>query len=133
LRLLYNYLIKNVTVMNKNDIIEHINKTSNQKINKSNTFISNINKSKPVWWLNINVKKFNNEVNLLLNSNDKIIWIFLPKGFVNDVKSKFKIRTVKNAVDLEISSESNSRYLFDIKSGGTNFNFSPFIKEIINY
>jgi hypothetical protein len=119
--------------MNKNDIIEHINKTSNQKINKSNTFISNINKSKPVWWLNINVKKFNNEVNLLLNSNDKIIWIFLPKGFVNDVKSKFKIRTVKNAVDLEISSESNSRYLFDIKSGGTNFNFSPFIKEIINY
>lgn len=119
--------------MNKTEIIEYINKTCNQKINKSNTFFSNVNKSKPVWWLNIDVKKFDNEVNLLLNSNDRIIWIFLPIGFVIDVKSKFKIRVVKNAVDLEISSENNTDYLFDIKSGGTNFNFSPYVKEIVKY
>ncbi len=119
--------------MNKFEIIEYINKTCNEKINKSNTYFSNINKSKPVWWFNINVKKFNNDVNILLNCNEQVIWIFLPKDFVNDINSKFKIRTDKNAVDLEISSETNSNYLCDIKSGGTNFNFLPFVKKNVNY
>ena len=42
----------------------------------------NINKSKDVWWFNIRKDKFNKDVHLLLNSENKVIWIKLKKGFI---------------------------------------------------
>jgi hypothetical protein len=119
--------------MKKTEVIQYINKINNLNLSSADTFFSSVNKSKSVWWLNIKTTKFKNEVNLLLNANDKIIWVFLPKNFVNKLDSNFKIRLDKKAVDLEISSDINNNYLIDIKSGGTKFNFSKYIKEVIQY
>lgn len=118
--------------MTKNQLISHINNIHNSKLNNSNTNFSNINKSKSVWWFNISTSKFDSDVNLLLNAEEYALWLFLPKGFVNQLNAKFNIRADKNAVDLEISSSINSNYLIDIKSNGSKFNFSPFVKEKID-
>jgi hypothetical protein len=36
-------------------------------------------------------------------------------------------------VDLEISADRNFKYLIDVKSGGTGFDFRGFVKERIAY
>jgi hypothetical protein len=59
--------------------------------------------------------------------------VHLPKGFVSNLNANFKIRQDKNAVDLEISADRSFKYLQDIKSGGTYFNFKPFVKEIVDF
>tara|TARA_R100000687_G_C6418645_1_gene149882 strand:- start:674 stop:1039 length:366 start_codon:yes stop_codon:yes gene_type:complete len=98
-------------------------------ITSSNTSFSSINKSKQVWWFNVPVQKFEGEVNLLLKGSSEFIWIQLPANFVNNLASKFKIREDKNAVDLEISADKSYLYLKDVKSGGTHFDFKPYVKE----
>ena len=118
--------------MTKNQLISHINNIHNSRLDNSNTFFSNINKSKSVWWFNIKISKFDSDVNLLLKAEEYVLWLFLPKDFVNQLNLKFNIRADKNAVDLEISSSINSNYLIDIKSNGSKFNFSPFVKEKID-
>jgi hypothetical protein len=90
-----------------------------------------MNKSKEVWWFNVRTNKFNEDVHLLLNDENKVIWITLPKGFVSNLLSTFKIREDKDAVDLEISADRSFKYLQDVKYGGTGFDFSPFVKENI--
>ena len=117
----------------KSEIIALINVRHRASLNNSNTSYSKINKSKAVWWFNVPVHKFNDEVHLLLNDESKAIWIHLPNGFVNNVASYFRIRQDKDAVDLEISADKNDKYLHDVKSGGTGFDFSSLVKEIIQF
>ena len=117
--------------MDKKEIIDYINKNYKTSLNSRNTNFSNINKSKEVWWFNVPVIKFAEEVNLLLNTENYVLWVVLPKGFVKGIP--FKIREDKNAVDLEISADRNFKYLHDVKSGGTGFDFKEFIKEKIKY
>ncbi|MDO6604703.1 hypothetical protein [Arenibacter palladensis] len=114
----------------KKEIIEFINTQCNNALNTLNTSYSNINVSKDVWWFNVATHKFDSDVNLLLKAEDKVIWVCLPKGFVNNLGSVFKIRPDKNAVDLEISSNERYMYLKDVKSGGTGFDFLPYIRNI---
>jgi hypothetical protein len=114
----------------KKEIINFINSKTNNNLYNSNTGFSNINKSKEVWWFNIPRDKLNKDFHLLLNSENKVIWIELKKGFVINPNTTFKVREDKNAFDLEISSDHNFKYLQDIKSGGTNFNFKEFIHDI---
>ena len=114
--------------MNKKELIIYINQKHIGSLSSKNTSYSNINKSKDVWWFNISVSKFQGNVNLLLNDTNKVIWIHLPKGFVNNVSSHFKIRQDKDVVDLEISADRNNKYLVDVKSGGIGFDFKEFIK-----
>jgi hypothetical protein len=115
----------------KKEIIEYINATKRANLNNSNTSCSKINKSKEVWWFNVSVSKFAEDINLLLNAENQVLWIVLPKGFANGVP--FKIREDKNAVDLEISADRNFKYLQDVKSGGTGFYFSGFVKQKISF
>lgn len=116
----------------KKEIIDYINATKGSHLNNSNTSYSKINKSKEVWWFNVRTDKFNEDVHLLLNNESEVIWITLLKGFVSNLYSVFKVREDKDAVDLEISADKHFRFLHDIKSGGTGFDFSPFVKEKIN-
>lgn len=116
--------------MTKKEIINQINYQFHAGLNNTNTAYASINKSKEVWWLNVPVSKFTDEVHLLLNTGSKVIWVLLPKGFAKGVP--FKIREDKNAVDLEISSSKSYMYLRDVKSGGTHFDFRPYVKETIN-
>ena len=118
--------------MTKNHLIGFVNHNYNGHLSSANTSFGSINKSKEVWWLNIPVHKFNEDVHLLLNASNYAFWLCLPKGFAKgDVP--FKIREDKNAVDLEISADKSFQYLKDVKSGGTGFDFKPYIKETINY
>ena len=117
----------------KKEIIEYINTTKRTYLTSSNTSYSKINKSKDVWWFNVRTDKFNDDVHLLLNTESKFIWIKLPKGFVSNLYSTFKVREDKDAVDLEISADKSFKYLHDVKSGGTGFDFNPFLKESIKY
>jgi hypothetical protein len=115
----------------KKEIIEYINQNYKADLNSKNTSYSKVNKSKDVWWFNVSVSKFSEDVNLILNKENQVLWIVLPKGFANGVP--FKIREDKNAVDLEISADSNFKYLQDVKSGVTEFDFSGFVKEAISF
>lgn len=115
----------------KKEIIDYINQTYKADLGSKNTSYSKVNKSKDVWWFNIAVHKFVDDVHLLLNTEKKVIWIFLHKGFTKG--QPFKIRLDKNAVDLEISADKSFKYLQDVKSGGTYFNFKPFVKETVDF
>tara|TARA_R100000935_G_scaffold29362_1_gene49658 strand:+ start:12251 stop:12607 length:357 start_codon:yes stop_codon:yes gene_type:complete len=118
--------------MTKNELIDFVNHKYNGHLSAANTSFGSINKSKEVWWLNIPVHKFNDDVNLLLNAPNYALWLSLPKGFAKG-DALFKIREDKNAVDLEISADKNFQYFKDVKSGGTGFDFKPYIKESIKY
>ena len=115
----------------KSELISIINRRHSADLNSFNTSYSNINKSKEVWWFNIHVSKFIDDVHLLLNTPEKAIWIKLPKGFTDSVP--FKIREDKNAVDLEISADRSFKYLKDVKSGGTGFDFNGYVMESISF
>ncbi|WP_343330523.1 hypothetical protein [Polaribacter staleyi] len=77
------------------------------------------------------MSKFLESVNLLLNTENQVLWIVVPKSFTNGLP--FKIREDKNAVDLEISADKHFKYLKDVKSGGTGFDFSRFVREEISF
>ena len=119
--------------MTKVQLIETINKNHQAGLNNTNTHFSSINKSKEVWWTTVPLHKFNSDVHLLLCSGEYAYWIQLPKGFVKQLPTIFKIRQDTNAVDVEISADKSFKYLNDVKSGGTGFDFTPFVKEKIVY
>lgn len=115
----------------KSNIIAYINKTYRADLSNSNTSFSSINVAKRVWWTNIPLKKFSEPVHLLFNDTDEVIWIVLPKNFVSSLPDNFKIRPDRNSVDIEVWAETDERYMKDVKSGGTGFDFKPFIRERI--
>lgn len=119
--------------MTKKELIACINLTHGADLNGSSASFSSINKSKEVWWFNVPVAKFNSDVHLLLSTGNYALWLHLPQGFVKKLVPSFRIREDKNAVDLEISADKNFKYLKDIKSGGSEFDFTPFVKEKIVY
>lgn len=119
--------------MTKSQLINYINQTYKGNLNIANTHFSNIIKPKDVWWTTIPLHKFSGDVNLLFTSAAYALWIQLPKGFVKNLAANFKIRQDTNTVDIEISADKSFKYLKDVKSGGTGFDFAPFVKEKIVY
>ncbi|MDN3205649.1 hypothetical protein [Algoriphagus sediminis] len=119
--------------MSKKHLIDRINTQFGENLNAGNTCFSSINKSKQVWWANIHLSKFADEVHLLLAGTGHFLWVTLPKDFVHNLSETFKIREDKNAVDLEISADKDSRYLIDVKSGGTGFDFRKYVREEVGY
>lgn len=117
--------------MNKKDLINFINNEYSANLNNINTSYSNINAAKNVWWLNISTNKFINTVNILLCSDNSVYWISIPPNQMLKLDSNFKIRLDKDVVDLEISADKNFKFLIDIKSGGTEFNFKNYIVQTI--
>jgi hypothetical protein len=112
----------------KKELIDYINTNYKRSLNNSNTSYSKVNISKDVWWFNVPVHKFTQDVNLLLQIEDGVFWVVLPVGFVKSIEKTFRIRRDKDAVDLEINAGSRN-FLCDVKSGGTGFNFGEFIKK----
>jgi hypothetical protein len=119
----------------KKSTIDFLNKNHDASLNNKNVRFSSINKSKNVWWFNIPMKKFNEEVNLFLFDENKTIWINLPKNFCLNLTDNFRIRVdnKKNDIDIEICSDkSDSNFLKDIKSISKNFDFSKYVKMEIS-
>lgn len=120
-------------MQSKGEIIAYINKTYHADLNNTNTSFASVSESKykTVWWTTVPVHKFNEPVHLLFNDTDEVIWIELPKNFVLNLSDVFRIREDKNAVDIEVWAKDDEQYMKDVKSGGTGFDFKPYIKERI--
>ena len=114
-------------IMTKQETIQVINNKSGVKIlGNHNTHFSNINKAKDVWWFNIPLAKFNNDLYLILNRIDGFIVLKISANTFARLKDVFRIKQ-KQWVDLEISSDKNYIYMIDIKSGGTKYNFNQHV------
>lgn len=117
--------------MTKSEAIKTVNSyLGRPALDNRNTRFSKVNSSKDVWWLNIPINKFSSDVHLVLAKSQGFIWIKIPTGSFPNLSSfsKFKIREDIGAVDLEISCDKKYKYLCDIKSGGSEFDFEPLIE-----
>ena len=106
-------------------INKHLGYTALTRYNAS---FSNINRAKPVWWLNISPKKFSDESHILLAKDRGMIWLKFEANAFPNLESVFKIRADKNLVDLEIPI-SGHQYMRDVKGGGTGYDFKPHIQR----
>lgn len=119
--------VKFESKFNKSDAINLVNEKLGENIlSNSNTIFSNINKTNPVWWMDIPQEKFKNSLNILLIENDEVIWIFIPSKTCYPPSDFFYIRNDNEKVQINIDS-NNYNYLMDKLS--SNFDFNPFIKN----
>ncbi len=97
-------------------------------LNNLNTSYSKVNAAKPVWWFNIDPRKFQNDLHLLCAKNTGFIWLTIKAGMFDSLERMFRIRPDKGLVDLEISC-GRERYMHDVKSGGNGYDFRPHIRR----
>jgi hypothetical protein len=69
----------------------------------------------------------------LLKSANSFIWLKINANTLTKPQNVFKITPDNKRVDLEISSNKQNNYMIDIKSGGENYNFNPYIEYEFNY
>ena len=113
--------------MTKQETIQLSNKhLEGNVLDNHNAHFANINKAKPVWWFDVRLEKFNNDLYLILNKQNNFILLKIPKNTFENLGKVFKIKQ-EQWVDLEISSSEQDRYMIDIKSGGTKYNFNQHI------
>lgn len=115
--------------MNKRTAIRLVNSYLKQDaLDKSNTHFSNVNSAKEVWWFNIPPKKFEQELHLLCAGKPGLIWLTIEANSVPEPGRIFRLRQDKEAIDLEISC-AQERYMHDIKSGGSGYDFRRHIQR----
>ena len=117
--------------MKKAEAIRKVNRyLGGEVLNNVNISFSNVNAAKSVWWLNIKPERFLNDLHILLCKKEEsgLIWLKIEGNAFQNLESVFKIRSDKGVVDLEISSDGN-RYMCDLKSGGTGYNFRRHIEH----
>lgn len=121
-------------MVTKPEAIQAVNNHLGAKIlNNHNTHFANINNVQDVWWFNISPSKFNNDLHLILNQEASFLWLKIEGYTFGEPEIIFRLRPDTNKIDLEISSNPNNyRYMRDIKSGGTNYNFTPYIEHEFN-
>ena len=120
--------------MDKRSVMEMVNEhLGNRLLYGRNTSFANINASKPVWWININPSKFKSDLHLLLakEGDGGLIWLRIKGNAFPDVSKVFSVRqdnSHKGLIDLEISSRP-PKYMTDVKSGGTEYDFTKHIEH----
>ena len=97
-------------------------------LNRGNTAFANVNAAKPVWWFNIDPRKFRNDLHLLCAGNPGLIWLKIEANTFSNPQGTFRLRPDKGMIDSEISCSAH-RFLHDVKSGGTGYDFSPHIQR----
>ena len=117
--------------MNKAQATEMVNSyLGDEVLTTRNTSFSNVNSGKHVWWFNIKPQKFRSESHLLLAKDPGLIWLSIKANAFPDLESVFRIRPDRGSVDLEIAASGN-RYMRDIKSRGTGYDFKPHVRKYI--
>lgn len=116
--------------MTKQEIIQLSNNQLNgNTLNNQNTHFANINNTKPVWWFDIPLGKFNNDLYLILNERNSFILLKIPANTFENLDAVFRIKQGR-WVDLEISSNRENNYMIDIKNGGTEHNFNSYVMDL---
>lgn len=114
--------------MKKSEAIGLVNSIIKKDVlDGSNTTFSNINKAKPVWWLNIDPDKLNYDLFLLLVEKKELYVFHIPPNSIKNPTSKFRLKG--NLLDIEIGCNQGFEFLKDIKSGGTMFNFNQYLLD----
>ena len=106
-------------------------------LNDGNTHFANVNASqaRDFWWLNIHPRKFKSELHILLakKGDNGLVWLRIEVDTFPNPADVFRVRTDDGKlgiVDWEIcSDDTDARYMRDIKSGGTKYNFRPHIVQ----
>ncbi len=94
-----------------------------------NTSFAHINLAKEVWWLNISPRKFKSDLHIILvkESDSGLVWLRIKGNSIPTPEKVFRVRQDNGLIDLEISSRP-PRYMTDIKSGGTGYDFAEHIE-----
>ncbi len=115
-------------IMKKAEAINKVNSLIHKKIlNNMNSAFANINKAKPVWWINIDPDKLNFDLFILLVSSSKLYILHIPPNKIQNPTAKFRLKG--KALDIEIGSNPGMEFFRDVKSGGTMFNFKPYLLD----
>ena len=115
--------------MEKRTAITSVNRhVGHALLNNQNTSFANENASKAVWWLNVDPDKLKRDLHLLLanDERDYLVWVRIEANTFAVPERSFRKRPDKGAIDLELSTDP-SRFLVDVKSGGTGYDFSKHV------
>lgn len=116
--------------MNKQSAMAMVNEhVGSQLLTVSNTNFANVNSQKDVWWINVNPAKFVHELHIVLakDGDGGLIWLRIAAGSISAPEDVFRVRKDTGYFDFEISSRPE-RYLKDVKSGGTEYDFTPHVE-----
>ena len=115
--------------MNKKDIISIVKEQVNEASTNDTFFFANINKVKPVWWIEPNKDHFLGSWLLLNNKDKKEVYIFKINN--NDFFEKLTTREDKdNSYRLEILTEQAPNHFIDRFS---NVDFKEYYIQTIKY
>jgi hypothetical protein len=93
--------------MNKREALDFANRNFNAVFTTFNTHFANVNKAKPVWWLELPINKIKSPslsyVHFLLKSDNSLNWLKVDRLYLFDNLNGFKIRQNKDVICLEIN------------------------------
>ena len=95
-----------------------------QLLTAENTSVVNVNNSKDVWWVNVDPRKFERELHVVLvkDRDSGLIWLRIAPGSISAPEDVFRLKE-DGRVDFEIS-----RDMKDVKSGGTRYDFTRHVE-----
>lgn len=112
--------------MNKNEALDFANRNFNAVFNTSNTHFANVNKAKPVWWLEIPINKIKSpslpSIHFLLKSDNNLNWLKVDRLYLFDNLNGFKIRQNIDVICLEINTLT-----FQNMVGASKISFKQFL------
>ena len=121
--------------MDKGPAMAQVNEhVGHQLLRGDNTSFANVNSKKDVWWVNVDPRKFERELHLVLakDGDSGLIWLRIAPGSIAAPEHVFRVRQDNGYVDFEISSDPD-RYMKDVKSGGTEYDFAPHVEYEWDY
>ena len=118
--------------MNKAEAIARIARRTNlSEFTSGSIHFANVNSSKDVWWLDIPLGKISSggSIAFLLydDRSDQIHFLEVPKSYFRDNLNRLVVRTVKQCVSLELSTETHKLFR-DVRPAGGGVNFAQFLK-----
>jgi len=127
-------MVANQAKLSKKEAMTLVNIKLSLHLNTLNTTFSNINETHPVWWFEPTNYRFNKDLHLLLNDqNRKILYYFLIKGgSIKNPEMLFRQRNDKSRINTShIEIRVGDGNFTDIL--GKGFRFKEYLKDEIKY
>ena len=115
--------------MNKVRAIERVSSDlGHALLNHANAAFANVNAARPVWWFNIDLRKFGNDLHLHCAGNPGLVWLKFDAGTFRNPQGTFRSRRDNGRIELESSCDV-ARYMRDVKSAGIGYDFRPHVQR----